>query len=69
MSPFISYAININWAYGCFFHSSKVRYPLKFSDRWRIGNKFLCAYTPTNYHLYAKYLVIRMQQIILPLGG
>lgn len=38
MSPFIPYAININWAYGCFFHESKVRYPLKFSDGRRTGN-------------------------------
>lgn len=30
-------ASNINWAHGCFFRDSKVRYPLKFSDIWRIG--------------------------------
>lgn len=37
MSLFIPYAININWAYRCLFHKSKVRYPLKFSDNRRMG--------------------------------
>lgn len=31
-------ASNINLADGCFFRNSKVRHPLKFSDRRRIGN-------------------------------